>query len=533
MFRTRLSIASLTLALALAACATSSDDPQSSDGGSAGAPGTGATGGGGGTAMGGGGQGGESPCGMDCSAVNAPDCYVGVCNTGEYPGTVGACTVVPVDDDTPCDDGEFCTTADTCQAGVCTGGPVNDCGMEPDACQEVVCEESTDSCGTQPVPDGGACTPEDLCVVNGVCTGGQCLGEPKDCLFAPVPDECHVAVCNPTNGECEPQPGNEGDPCTDMSDLCSVGNVCTSGTCGGGSPKDCSALNVGCQVGMCDATSGNCVGQAVPNGGACDDNDPCTTGEICTAGQCTGGTTETMCTGGDLCCPMGCDATSDSDCALTVLLMGDNVDQAGWDTYRTALMNAGKTWTEHDLASLAFPTLSELNAYNAVIWFDETVLSTSEADAQVVVDWLGGSAGNRNIFVTGVDFMWDMQNGTTGELNMYNAMGASYVGDYSGTGITVMDGVMNDPITGSFVPTGLTLAGTSDSSGDYADPAAGPGTVAGIYGAGDTGTGQSGLSHYNSGGYKLVWLGVNFHNGLTSQPQRDQLMQNIVSYFVN
>lgn len=470
---------------------------------------------------------------MDCSAITAPDCHVGECNTGQHPGQVGVCVVVPVADATPCDDGAFCTVDDTCQAGTCTGGPPNDCGMAPEACQEVLCDENADSCSMVAGPDGSVCTPADLCTVNGTCSGGQCLGQAKDCTFAPVPNECHVAVCNPANGECEAEPGNDGVACTDDNDLCSVGNTCSNGTCAGGTPKDCSALNVGCQIGVCDAVTGQCMGQAVPNGGACNDNDPCTSGETCSAGQCTGGTTQMACMGGDLCCPAGCDATSDGDCALNVLLMGDDVSQVDWDTYRQALTSAGENWVEHDLDTLSFPTPQTLAMYNTIIWFDESSMVQTEAEIQTVVDWLGGSSGNRNLFITSVDFMWDLENGSTGELNLYNAIGTSYVGDYSGTGITVMNGVMGDPISGSFAVGGLTLAGTSDSNGDYAAAMMGPAVQAGIYGPGGTGSAQSGLSHYNAGAYKLVWLGLNFHNGLTSQTQRNQLMQNIVGYFIN
>lgn len=522
------------VAMGAVACSASGVDPvENDDRGDGGASTTTTTGGGpggGGT----GGSGGESPCAMDCSSIDPPDCHVSVCNTGEHPGTVGTCVVVPAADGSGCDDGLFCTTNDACQAGACVGGPENDCGMDPGPCDAIVCDESAKACGTEPLANGTACTPENLCQVGGQCTNGTCVGEPKDCFFAPVPNDCHDAVCNPQNGLCEPVPAFDGEPCTDENDLCTVGKTCSAGSCEGGSPKSCSALNVGCQVGVCDVATGQCTGQAVPDGGLCDDNDPCTTGEICTAGVCSGGNTETMCMPGDLCCPAGCDETNDSDCSLDILLLGDDVIAAEWDAYRQALQAAGETWTEHNLDVITtFPTLAELNAYNTIIWFDENTLIQTEAEVQVVVDWLNASAGDRHLFVNGVDFLWDMQNGTSGELNMYQAMGVSYAGDYAGTTITILEAVPGDPITGAFSPGGLTLGGTTDSNGDYASATAGPATHGAFYGPGGTGSGASGLSHYDTGTYKLVWLGVNFHNGLTSQPQRNQLMQNITTWFKN
>jgi hypothetical protein len=94
-----------------------------------------------------------------------------------------------------------------------------------------------------------------------------------------------------------------------------------------------------------------------------------------------------------------------------------------------------------------------------------------------------------------------------------------------------MDGVSMDPITGSFSSAPMTLLGGSDSSGDYADETTGLSTKAGLYGAGGTGSGHAALTHYDSGTYKTVWLGVNFHNGLTDSAQQVTLMDNILAYF--
>ncbi|MEM9875776.1 MAG: hypothetical protein AAF928_12835 [Myxococcota bacterium] len=322
-------IAGLVLAGGCSASASSNDDDEDDDGG--GSPTTtgtttAATSGAGGSTSGAGGSGGgiDLPCGVDCSAIDTPPCLQSVCNTGQFPGAVGACTVVPRDAGAPCDDGQFCTVDDTCDGtGTCVGGPPNDCGMTPPQCSAITCDEASQSCGTEPVANGTACTSVDLCLTGSVCTNGTCGGGvPNDCFFAPTPNECFVSQCNPQNGMCEPTPGNDGGACTDTMDLCSVNNTCSNGTCGGGVPLDCSALTQGCQLGVCDTATGFCVGQAVMDGGLCDDLNGCTTGETCSAGMCVGGTAVTTCVDGDGCCPSTCTAQNDTDCAVTDVDVG-------------------------------------------------------------------------------------------------------------------------------------------------------------------------------------------------------------------
>ena len=70
-----------------------------------------------------------------CEAVD--DCHVAVVMDDGMMGQT--CTQVAVADDTACEDGQFCTMADTCQNGVCVGGPVNCAPGE-------TCNEITDMC---------------------------------------------------------------------------------------------------------------------------------------------------------------------------------------------------------------------------------------------------------------------------------------------------------------------------------------------------------------------------------------------------
>jgi hypothetical protein len=286
----------------------SSGDPVASGSGTGGN-----TSGSGGAATGGTG-GNLGPCSTDCSAIQTPQCQVAQCNQQS-----GMCEVVGDEDGVACDDGVFCTISDSCSAGNCVGGPPNDCGMQPAACNEISCDESSQTCSDAPASNGTMCQdPNDLCVKGSSCSNGLCIGgAPEDCFFFPVPSDCHVATCNSTNGMCEAVVGNETLPCTDPNDLCTVDKTCTTGVCQGGNPKNCSQLTQGCVLGVCDTANGQCITQNLMNNDPCDDLDSCTTNETCQNGGCSNGTPVTACVPNDGCCPMNCTVQNDIDCACT------------------------------------------------------------------------------------------------------------------------------------------------------------------------------------------------------------------------
>src|SRR5688572_27666903 len=51
-------------------------------------------------------------CAQNCADVEVPECYVSVCNQA-----TGMCEIEQAEDDSPCEDGEYCTIEDTCQDG--------------------------------------------------------------------------------------------------------------------------------------------------------------------------------------------------------------------------------------------------------------------------------------------------------------------------------------------------------------------------------------------------------------------------------
>ena len=73
---------------------------------------------------------------------------------------------------TPCDDGNACTTGDTISNGVCVGGPPQDCN-DANVCTDDACD-TTLGCvhadTSQPCDDDNPCTQSD------VCHGGACIG---------------------------------------------------------------------------------------------------------------------------------------------------------------------------------------------------------------------------------------------------------------------------------------------------------------------------------------------------------------------
>jgi hypothetical protein len=286
-----------------------------------------------------GGSGGSSTpsaCGIDCSTIMTDACHVAECN----PDTKN-CEIVNRSNGTSCEDGVFCTIDDSCQDGLCTGGGDNDCGLSPAACQDVSCDEANKTCAPSPKAEGASCSSQDLCQVNSTCSNGLCVGITKDCFFSPVPNDCYSAVCNPANGQCEPQVDSlkNGMTCSDPSDLCTVNKICNNGMCEGGSPKDCSFLTQGCQLGTCDTMTGSCTTQSVAPGMMCDDLNSCTVGETCSNGQCNNGTPITQCSGqtADGCCPSTCNDTNDKDCeTLGLIFLTSSNGSLGFHRYTIA-----------------------------------------------------------------------------------------------------------------------------------------------------------------------------------------------------
>jgi len=253
-------------------------------------------------------------CNKDDNGCTGGDsCSNGVCNVGapvDCSGTADACNAAvcqstgiqtykcvksPKTKGTPCEDGKFCTTGDTCDGlGACSSGPAVDCTKLSGGCISGVCNESLDKCEGTPVTDGKPCNADDNgCTAGDKCVAGNCVkGAPADCSWLSA--ACIIGVCNPTGPSnpdgftCEPQFKPKGTSCNDGL-YCTVSDQCDdTGWCGGGTPNPCDAVKDSCNDAQCKEDVDKCLPVPKPNGTACNDNDACTMGDACQNCVCTG-----------------------------------------------------------------------------------------------------------------------------------------------------------------------------------------------------------------------------------------------------
>lgn len=139
--------------------------------------------------------------------------------------------------DSDCDDGLFCTGTESCVNGFCESNfDALVCDKSDDPCTELSCDEASRSCQPRNIPDGIFCgMPENRCFEAKICQSGTCTAiGAKDC--SSLDSFCSEGVCNPENGLCEKQPLNEGSSC-ETGKLCLVDGVCTGGSCVGTAPE--------------------------------------------------------------------------------------------------------------------------------------------------------------------------------------------------------------------------------------------------------------------------------------------------------
>ncbi|MCB9730541.1 MAG: hypothetical protein H6746_18875 [Deltaproteobacteria bacterium] len=234
---------------------------------------------------------------VDCSGFSVPQCFEPRCDP-----TDGSCQPSEVNYG-PCDDGDACTSGETCLLGECQGGEPVSCGASGD-CRSASCDPAS-GCVVEVVPSGVDCDDGDPCTAGDRCDGaGACRAGPRDCDDG---DPCTTDACGAGGCEhaaiAEAAACDDGDPCT-ASDLCgasgcagtpladgatcfgsacTTGMTCTAGACGGGTPV---ADGTECEedfacVGLATCQAGACVGPATP---CPDDGNPCTV-DACTANQ--------------------------------------------------------------------------------------------------------------------------------------------------------------------------------------------------------------------------------------------------------
>ncbi len=236
-------------------------------------------------------------CGGGTCSVFSPTCDdSNVCTDDSCNEEADSCS--NVNNTAPCEDGNFCTVSDTCAGGTCGSGPARNCSDNND-CTNDSCNETTNVCDN--VNNTNACDDGLFCTVNDVCSGGTCGGAARNCSDN---NDCTNDVCNDTTDACT-NPNNTN-PCED-GQFCTSGDACSGGACVGGPPNLCSDSN-GCTDDTCNETTNAC--DHVNNDDPCDSGVFCTVGGTCSGGSCVG--TARNCSDNNDCTNDSCDEAGDA-----------------------------------------------------------------------------------------------------------------------------------------------------------------------------------------------------------------------------
>ena len=187
---------------------------------------------------------------------------------------------------TACEDDDPCTTGDSCSGGTCQPGTTAKVcpDDDDDSCMVPICDSAVEGgCTTQAGNEGGSCEDGNACTHSDVCASGFCKQGPF--VQCDTEDPCKTSDCDEVTGLCVEEAANEGGACDD-GDLCTVGDFCAQGVCqaGGGAPT-CDDGDP-CTEDYCDAAKGGCATKTAPGSPACDDGNPCTVGDVCAFGAC-------------------------------------------------------------------------------------------------------------------------------------------------------------------------------------------------------------------------------------------------------
>jgi len=217
-----------------------------------------------------------------CKGAEAVKCDDGqTCTADQCNPSTGTCVFPTIEG--PCNDGSPCTTADHCKSGKCVGGAPKACD-DGNPCTSDGCKPDTGACTYTPVKapcdDGNACTSKDTCAKS------VCAGTAIDCDDG---NPCTGDTCAPKSG-CK-HPALTG-TCSD-GNACTSGDVCVKSTCVGKpvAKQHCEDNNP-CTDDTCNPKKG-CVNAA--NTASCDDGDPCTKNDKCAAGTCHKGAKDPKC----------------------------------------------------------------------------------------------------------------------------------------------------------------------------------------------------------------------------------------------
>ena len=258
------------------------------------------------------------PCDDGNPCTDNEICIAGDCYDDELflpDGTVEDCTCYSDDDCIPLDDDDdLCNGYPRCdlpedsqEPGHCyfEEGWTPDCN-DGNECTKDSCDAVAGCVNDAEKKNGQLCLGGAPCMEGKSCTGGECLGGvPVVCNDGDqcTKDTCLVTGCD-FNG-----PAMNNESCDD-GDMCTTGDFCFNGDCVTGEPLICEDDTVACVSVICDPDSG-CLFEM--DHSACNDGNTCTN-DICDPDKgCTHTVAEFMpcqdgdpCTVGDYCTAQGC-----------------------------------------------------------------------------------------------------------------------------------------------------------------------------------------------------------------------------------
>jgi hypothetical protein len=207
-----------------------------------------------------------------------------------------------------CDDGAFCNGTDSCAAGACTVHAGDPCsGPDGDEDCHESCDEKSDACSAADT-DGSACTDGLFCTGADSCQSGACTGHAGDPCPGPDGDGNCAESCNEAAGNCSASDA-AASPCDDAL-FCNGADTCAEGACSqhAGSPCPGADGDADCSE-TCNEASDACTA-ADPNASPCDDALYCNGTDTCAGGTCSVHAAK-PCNDDDLCTSDSCSEPDD------------------------------------------------------------------------------------------------------------------------------------------------------------------------------------------------------------------------------
>ncbi len=195
--------------------------------------------------------------GLTCCVV-AADCPPTPCQVATC--AAGTCAYARKPNGAACEDGNRCTSGESCTWGLCLGSQAATCPDDGEPCTHESCDPSV-GCRSEWVCclDARNCDDDNPGTID-TCDGGVCHHAPKSCDDG---NGCTADALN-ADGSCRHLPCDDGDPCT--VDRCNP-FVRGSGICYA-VPLDCRDDDP-CTIDACDPAAG-CVFVPMPGCGGCD-----------------------------------------------------------------------------------------------------------------------------------------------------------------------------------------------------------------------------------------------------------------------